>query len=317
MDVSITIIFKKENVHLFECLHHCLKLDYKNYEVFLLPDGKANKKLSEYVKNCNLVRIIPTGILNIPAKRNIGVRNSSSKFIAFIDSDAFPRKDWLKNALPLFKDKKIGAVGGPNLTPSNDSISRRIAGNVMKSKSGFGNGYIWFNVLPRRFLDKLPACNLIVRKYLFNQLKFDEGLGTGDDEKLCLDIIEKGFKVLYSPNVVVFHHRRKIFLPFMKQFFYYGLFKSKLFRLYDWPILCTMPALFLLFVVSGLIASFIHISLAILYASIMGMYFLVIFFDAIKNSKGFEIPLTWISIFLGHISYGAGFIFGYFKEKFR
>ena len=169
--VSIVVIFKEENPYLFECLSHCLKLDYGNYEIVLLPDTRISERLSEYIRQCgSKVKVVPTGKLNIPKKRNIGVKHSSSEFIAFIDSDAFPQKDWLKNAIPVFLNQRIGAVGGPNLTPPNGPLTQRITGNVLKSKLGFGKGYIRNTVCPSQFLNELPTCNLIVRKSLLDQM---------------------------------------------------------------------------------------------------------------------------------------------------
>ena len=46
------------------------------------------------------------------------MEKAEGKYLAFIDDDAYPRKDWLKNAVKYFdSSRKIGIVGGPNLTP--------------------------------------------------------------------------------------------------------------------------------------------------------------------------------------------------------
>lgn len=313
--VSIAIIFKEETPYLFECINHCLELDYDNYEILLFPDGKPKSKLLSYLKKTKKIKVFPTGNYNIPIKRNISVKHSSGKYIAFIDDDAFPRKDWLKNALPCFQNKKIGAVGGPNLTPPKDPLIRRIAGNIMKSKLVFGKGYIRHTFCPKQFLKELPSCNLIVRSSIFDKIKFDEKLAICEDAKLCTDILLEGKKILYDPRVVVFHHRRKIFLPLIKQFLNYGLYKAKMYRRgetrYGYYII---PSFFVLYILIGFLISLLSLTLGKLFGLSMGFYFLIIFINAAKNSKIIEIPLTWITIFLAHVTYGIGFIFGYLSK---
>ncbi len=324
--ISIVIVFKQENPYLLESITNCFKLDYNNFEIVLLPDtgishtfqtqiNKLNKHIRKQKKRKTIkIKIIPTGNFNIPIKRNIGVKSASrtAEFIAFIDDDAFPKTDWLKNAIPFFSKKKIGAVGGPNLTPPKDPYIQRIAGNVMKSKLAMGKAYVRTRICSQQFINELPTCNLIVKNSLFKKIRFDENLVTGEDAKLCADIINQDLKIIYSPKVIVYHHRRKIFIPFMKQFFYYGLYKGKLYkRKQTLNLYYVIPSEFFLFVVYGFIASFLHPFIEAAYILILAFYFLIILLSAIRNSKFFEIPATWICIFLTQFSYGCGFTLGY------
>jgi cellulose synthase/poly-beta-1,6-N-acetylglucosamine synthase-like glycosyltransferase len=50
------------------------------------------------------------------------VKYAKGEICAFIDSDARPEKNWLKNALPYLSDPEVVAVGGPGLTPPEDSL---------------------------------------------------------------------------------------------------------------------------------------------------------------------------------------------------
>lgn len=49
-----------------------------------------------------------------------------------------PRSDWLKNAVRHFDDPNIAAVGGPAVTPPDDSFWQRVSGAVFLSKIGGG-----------------------------------------------------------------------------------------------------------------------------------------------------------------------------------
>jgi GT2 family glycosyltransferase len=314
--VSIAIVYKKENPYIIQCLGYCSKLNYPNFKVQLYPDFAENAQFMARLKDYRFkTYVVPTGKLNIPQKRNIGVRNCDSELIAFIDDDAYPRHDWLQNAVPFFSDQSISAVGGPNLTPADDSYIQRIAGNVMKSKLGFGAGYVRHTPVSQRFMTELPTCNLIVRKSVFDTIQFDETLITGEDAKLCYDIVNSGQKILYSPTVVVFHHRRKLLFPFIKQFFNYGIYKGKQIRAKEvHNLYYLVPAAFFLFVIFGGVSSVVFSSLRYLYASLLALYFIIMLFEAIQNSKPLEMPVTWLCLFIGHMSYGCGLVLGYFTK---
>jgi len=103
--VSIIIPYPKDNPFLQECMEHCLKLDYPNYEIIILPDGEEKHDWEK-------TTIIPTGKIGPSEKRDIGLKQAKGEIVAFLDDDTFPVKDWLKNAVRHFEDPEIAAVGG-------------------------------------------------------------------------------------------------------------------------------------------------------------------------------------------------------------
>lgn len=102
--VSIIIPCKNVDAYVKECIAHCKKLDYDNYEMILLPD-KPTSGIED-------VKIVPTGSVTPGKKRNTGIRHAKGEICAFIDSDAYPREDWLRNAVGYFSNPEIAAVGG-------------------------------------------------------------------------------------------------------------------------------------------------------------------------------------------------------------
>ena len=82
---SIIIPCNEIDSYVMECVHFCKQLNYKSYEIILLPDD-----ISTEIENVN---VISTGPITPGAKRNIGIANSSGALCAFLDSDAYPRED--------------------------------------------------------------------------------------------------------------------------------------------------------------------------------------------------------------------------------
>ena len=113
--VSIIIPLQKFSDYARESLKHCLSLDYSDFEILLLPD-------SEVKIDSPKVKVIPTGHIGPSEKRDLALKYATGEILAFIDDDAYPTQTWLKEAVKHFQDEKIAAVGGPAITPPDDSL---------------------------------------------------------------------------------------------------------------------------------------------------------------------------------------------------
>ena len=153
--VSIIIPFRDLNDYMKECIERCLELDYKNFEMILLPDSPIKG-------NFRKARIIPTGSVKPSLKRNIGVSKSSGEICAFIDSDAYPEKNWIKNALKRFR-RDVGIVGGPNILPENDNIWQKASDDILSSSIGAGPFSLRYKSEHEKTVKELPSCNFLIK----------------------------------------------------------------------------------------------------------------------------------------------------------
>lgn len=226
--IPIVVPFPTWDDWVAECIAGCAELDYPDVEIYLLPDEALSPELEEEARRLakgRTVIILPTGKGNPAQKRNVAMRASSHEWAALIDADAFPRRDWLRNAMQEISDD-TGIIAGPNITPPKDPLSRQISGLVMRSALGFGAGYIRHYPVARHEIEEMPTCNMIIRR--LPGLFFREEFATAEDMMYCRDTRERGYKIIYSPDVVVFHHRRTFPVQFARQFFFYGRDKGRL-----------------------------------------------------------------------------------------
>ena len=101
--------------------------------------------------------------MTIGAKRNLGVQHSRRRYVAFIDSDAYPQKGWLVNAIAaLEQSRRVWAVGGPNVSPPDEAASERFVGLALRSILVAGPGYFIKVFGPRGTCEHLPSCNLVL-----------------------------------------------------------------------------------------------------------------------------------------------------------
>jgi len=321
MKISIIIPVKEFNNYLEESISIILNLDYKNYELIILPNEKP-LKIPKYAKD-KKIRIIPTGKVSPAIKRDIGGKKARGKYLAFLDDDAYPKKDWLKVAEEIFKEKKVSAIGGPAITPKSDSISQKASGLFFETL--FGGGGLSFRYKPDKksfYVKDFPSVNLIVSKKDFFGVKgFGNKFWPGEDTKFCLELIKKGYKIWYSNKLIVYHHRRKLFTPHLKQIANYGKHRgyfAKKFPETSRKVNYFIPSFFLLGNIFLLIGSLFSPTILKMWIILLIIYFSLICIDVFIRTLDLRIGiLTMITIFLSHITYGIKFIEGLFSKEIK
>lgn len=317
MKVDIIIPVKEINDYIYESIPELLKLDYEDYGIIIFPDvsnGECFPKVS----------IIPTGVVGPARKRDLALRYSSADILAFIDDDAYPRRDWIKNAVRHFDDPEVAAVGGPAVTPPGDSLYQRVSGAVFLSRFGGGNPERYWPIGRVRRVDDWPSVNLFVRRHLFGRIGgFNSAYWPGEDTKLCLDIIKMGKKIIYDPEVFIWHHRREGLVRHLRQVGRYGLhrgFFAKRFSETSRRFKYFLPTLFVMFLTLGISIPFLNSSLLkAIYCTGVGMYLLALmaaFFQIQQREKSLSVSfLSLPYIFLSHLWYGVRFFQGFLFVK--
>lgn len=289
---------------------------YRNFEVIFLPDRLLVRPETNY-----RFRIIATGAVRPARKRNMGALASNGDVLVFIDDDAYPREDWLATAAARFADPQIHALGGPGLTPPEDPPEAQLSGAIFASPLVSGNFRCrYFIQGPLRQVEDFPSCNLFVRKSAFESIKgFREDFWPGEDTLLCADLQQNGFSLWYEPRVVVYHHRRKVFAPHLRQVGRYALHRGYFARrigLNSRRLSYMIPALFVLGLVGGIPLSLLWPCLWWVYLPVVGLYFILTMADALLEAPSIRsIAPFWWGLVATHLWYGVRFIQGVFARK--
>ena len=316
--VSIIIPVRTFTNYLKESIPYLRSITYKNYEVLIITDSVEN-----FPKLPRNFKILASGAVGPAEKRNLGARHAKGAILAFMDDDAFPAKNWLENAVPNFDDESICAVGGPSITPPNERFLERASGEVLASYLASAGTVHRHVPLTKMFVDDFPTVNLFVLKSAFKKIKgFASEFWPGEDTKLCLDLIKQtGKKILYDPIVVVYHHRRKLFIPHLKQISRYGMHRgqfAKIFPETSRKPMYFVPGLFVLGLVFGPISAFISSSLFYVYLFTIYVYLSLVFLEAsrvVLTQKKVKLGLYFIAgIFSTHLVYGFSFLYGLLKK---
>jgi succinoglycan biosynthesis protein ExoA len=301
--------------------------------VIPLAPGR-NAEIVDSIKELNYPKkeyevIIREG-LNPSENRNNGAKVAKGEIIAFLDDDAVVDINFLKDAEEFFKKyKEIDIVGGAQLTPKWQKGFPKIAGYALSSKFGawkMGTRYSLRELNLDADETMLTSANLFCRKEVMKKIQFDPKLFPGEDPKFVEDAKKAGFKVAYSPNLILYHKRRETVRAMIKQISSYGrtrtdkesfanTLKKPFFLI---PLLfCVYLSLTLLFIFLELfnlqiISNFILFFPLGLYL-VLDLFFT--FYESIKNKNALAIFLLPFIFPLIHISYGIGMIQGYLQKK--
>lgn len=311
--VSIIIPCQKIVSYARESIAHCLKLDYPDFEILVLPDSESNLDFPK-------VKIIPTGPIGPAEKRDLAAGQSNGEFLAFIDDDAYPDKLWLKKAMRHFQEEDIAAVGGPGITPANDGLLQKASGLVFSSLMGSGTNRFRNSPKKQREIDDYPSCNFIIRKSVFQQVGgFDTHFWPGEDTKLCLEVTGQLHKrIIYDPQVLVYHHRRKLFIPHLEQVWNYAVHRgyfAKKFPRTSLKALYFLPSIFFLGIVFGTIISFLNPIIRLLFLAALAFYLVLALVSSFEPKDIRMSLLVFSGIIATHLTYGIGFIKGLLTKE--
>ena len=316
--VSVIVPCKAPGAVLTECLQAISNLTYPNVEAIVLPDDPVPDGLPGAV-------VIPTGPVGPANKRDRGADAARGEILAFIDDDAYPRADWLDRAVEIFAGPEVVAVCGPGVTPPTDGILAQASGWVYASLLGGGN--YRYRVLPEaaRWVDDFPSMNFLVRRAAFESAgSFDTHFYPGEDTKLCLALLERGGKIRYDPDILVYHHRRNLFRPHLRQIVQYGIHRGHFARKYPRTSLrlsYLIPTLWVIGLVAGPLAIRNVGPLWTAYKVAVVVYGLALAATGGESVARTRQPMVAIMAILGvvatHAVYGVGFVRGFFSRTLR
>jgi len=172
-------------------------------------------------------------------------------------------------------------------------------------------------------VDDYPTCNLIVRRAAFEAVDgFDTQFWPGEDTKLCLDLTQKlGLKIVYDPGALVYHHRRPLFGPHLRQVRSYGLHRgyfAKRFPATSLRASYFLPTAIVLWMAAGWPIVALLPALRGVYLLSWAVYLLTAAVSAFLASRSPKLtPYVMLGIMATHVVYGVWFIVGLLSPRLK
>lgn len=223
--VSIIIPTKNLGYIVDKCLTSIFeKTTYPNYEVILIDNGSTEQTTLDVIrkwkdKEPNRFKCYPLDIpFNYSKINNFAVKCAQGKYLLFLNNDTeVITSDWIEAMVEQAQRPSIGSVGALLLYP-DDTIQHAgvvagiggVANHCHKHFTVGSPGYFNHINTVNNFSSVTAAC-LMCRRDVFEEVEgFEEELAVAfNDVDFCFKLVEKGYKNIYLPHVVLYHYESK------------------------------------------------------------------------------------------------------------
>lgn len=207
--VSIIICTHNRSKYLNDCLESIFSQNYRNFEIIVVDDGPSTDDTTAVLSRYSVVVVKPGGLVGPARARNMGIKVSKGKILAFIDDDSIADKEWLDTIVGKFgEDESIKCVGGKAITYGTnkaefmngtvDMFGRSVPINEVPQEFWSNKGNIYNNVVGTNFAVDAASMKSIGG--------FDEYYSYYyEDTDIAIRIIKSGFRTAHEPRSIVWH----------------------------------------------------------------------------------------------------------------
>ena len=172
--VSIIIPVYNSEKHLERCLNSIINQTFNDFEVIAINDGSLDNSLSilNSYKNKLNIKVINQENCGVAKAREVGIKHSTSPYIAFIDSDDYIDKDYLEKLVYTLEKTNTNICCSRLSMHFNNSLLKHIPLNAKKIKPNKVNVYD-----NKKFLIKINVVTtgkLFKKEYLIKNNKYFE-----------------------------------------------------------------------------------------------------------------------------------------------
>jgi len=167
MSVDIIVPNFNKGKYLKKAINSVLKQSYKNWKLYIIDDCSNDESrdiLKKFYRN-KKIKIFYLNKRKGPGYcRNLGIIKSKSKFISFLDSDDFWKKNKLKNQMKIMTKDNLAIVYSDYFTffEKDNNQSKYLISNVPNN----------FNFNKFIYNSSINTSTLIIKRNLLKNVKF-------------------------------------------------------------------------------------------------------------------------------------------------
>lgn len=220
--ISIVVPTFARPIQLRECLHAIACLDGRDapFEVVVVDDGGSHDLdaiVAEF-SNTMPVRLVKQRRGGPGAARNAGVAVARGRFVAFLDDDCRPARDWLTTLVRELQRDDTRLLGG--------SVQNALADNPYSEASEWINRFVYdYNRGHAAQEPFFTTNNIALSTDRFRRIGgFTTAIPslTAEDKEFSNRWRANGLSLAHIPEAVVYHAHPLTLLRFWRQHFNYG-----------------------------------------------------------------------------------------------
>ena len=198
--IDIIIPNYNKGNYLKECLDSVLNQTYKNWRIYIIDDfsNDASREILKQYKKEEKIKILLLDKKSGPSYcRNLGIENSNSEYLAFLDSDDF----WPANKLEIQIKEMIKNEYDFSYTDIKYFF------NDNKKKIGKTNlpKILDFNKFTRQ--STMSTSSILIKKSIINEIKFK--MVEHEDYLFKCEILKRGYLSFKILNTFVYYRINK------------------------------------------------------------------------------------------------------------
>ena len=236
--VSFIIPVLNEENTIRKCIDSIHEIDYPNEKKeILFALGKSCDNTNEIIKEFEAkypdhIKVFenPTG--NTAIGRNICIEHATGEFLMNYSAHATAEHNLLKILLGKLMNSKenLASAGCSNVSPEKQNFNAQTASVVFSSFIGGKNVFVQNAEFSEdRFTDHVSFA-LYKKEPVVKVGMFDPEFWCGQDAELDLRLIQKGYKILYTPDTKVYHFKRSTLRSLFRQMYRYGIARAKIIK---------------------------------------------------------------------------------------
>lgn len=208
-EILISVIIPVYNVqqYLEECLDSILNQTFKSYEVIIIDDGSTDSCgaiCDLYAERNERIRVLHTVNQGLSEARNTGISMARGKYLAFIDSDDYVDKTYLKKMYQAIVKTNAEICESNYICVYSD---RNVWSRKMEETEENS-----INAIRRLFappyLGYVNTWNKLYKRELFENIRFPKGK-LHEDEFTTYKLLYEANKIVYINEYLYFYRQRE------------------------------------------------------------------------------------------------------------
>lgn len=235
---SVIIISYNNSHNLKQCLNSLINQDYDqkliDLEITVVDSGSTDNSIEILNKYKDKIKVILKpqhfSCFSPALARNVGVQNARGDILIFSDSDCIPPSSWIKDMITSFKNFQVDCIIGnrePDIGGGFGTFIRRYDFILYSNK---------FTILKPLIINEenlqinaplvlLAGNNFAIRRKAWDKLGGMKSIfknPSGEDVMMEIELIKKGYNILFNPFIKVIHFHPVTLRRLFKKAFQYG-----------------------------------------------------------------------------------------------